>query len=311
MSGPPAAAARTMPCRRAAAGLRGDREGGLLQAGQQIRALDVEVHVGRGLRQGNQRMLGVVDRPQQAVLLGVPEGQHDGAARPRAGPCQRPADPEHRGDSRRVVGGAVADHVARCLATAGVRLVAEVVVMGADHHVLIGQVGAADHRDQVGAVGERLPVGRIAARGSIQALGDRPELIDQEAAGEPRPGRPVVAAPEPVARQPRDDDLAAGSEAGPISLPAALAAALALRPGALRPAGSREPMTSTRPLAGSAVAIGAAARRGGDRGGCGEQREEPRCGQAPSADAATLPLAHQILSLRPGTKTRTAASGPA
>ena len=83
----------------------------------------------------------------------------------RRGGCgayhERPHHLEHRRDRRRVVGRAVADVVAGPHVAAAVT---QVVVVRADHHVLVGEIGPRDDADDVGALIERLLV-RIDAGG--------------------------------------------------------------------------------------------------------------------------------------------------
>jgi hypothetical protein len=86
--------------------------------------------------------------------------------------------------------------------------------VGADDHVLVGQVGAGDDRDDIGAARERLRVGGVAAERGVEAGRDRLELVDQELAGGRGAGRAVVATGRVVAGEPGHVDLGAAGEEG-------------------------------------------------------------------------------------------------
>ena len=83
-----------------------------------------------------------VPRAQQVDLLAVPEREDDRPPRlpPRA--VQRVDHFEQRGDAAGVVVGAVVDVADRAVAVAATA-VADVVVVGADQHVLVGSFGSA------------------------------------------------------------------------------------------------------------------------------------------------------------------------
>ncbi len=73
-----------------------------------------------------------------------------------------------------VVGGAVADVVAGGVGDA---VGAEVVVVGPDDDVLVGQLAAGDHAEEVGAHGERVAV--AVERVAVDRLGELGQLLDQ------------------------------------------------------------------------------------------------------------------------------------
>jgi hypothetical protein len=87
-----------------------------------------------------------------------------------------------------------------------------VVVVGADHDVLVGEVGAGDHGDHVGPAGQRLGVGRVASRSGVEPVRDRLELLDQELARQRGAGRVVVASGGVVSRETADVVLRAAGE---------------------------------------------------------------------------------------------------
>ena len=127
----------------------------------QVRALDVEVHVGDGALERDRR---IAARRRSSPAARPPRrprarSRPSGAAPRAARGCARPT--------------AIATATPAALSVAPLKtspLVgdAEVVVVGADHHVLVGQLAARDHRDQVGALGEGVPVGRV-VRAAVDA----------------------------------------------------------------------------------------------------------------------------------------------
>ena len=135
-------------------------------------------------------MLRVVPRADQAVLFAVPQRDDDRPARRLRRGDERAHDLEHRRDRCRVVGRAVADVVAGPhVATA----VTHVVVVRADHHVLVGEIGPRDDADEVGALIERLLV-RIDAGGRrVRAFRQAGQRFEEVVLRERRPGRVVVA----------------------------------------------------------------------------------------------------------------------
>ena len=89
---------------------------------------------------------------------------------------ERTRDLQDRGNRRGVVGRAVADVVTRVhVATA----VTDVVVVGADHHVLVGKVRTRDHADQVGAEVERLLVRVDTGRLRVRAVHPPSHVVEQ------------------------------------------------------------------------------------------------------------------------------------
>ena len=151
------------------------------------------------------RMLRVVLRAEEAVLLPVPEREDHRAARTVVRRGDGPADLEGRGGARRVVGGPVADRIRRPrVATRR----SEVVVVGADHDVLVGQLGTRDHREDVGPTGELLLEGVVARARRVEALrAEIAQLRDQIVLRVHGVRRGVVAAAEGVAREDGDVDL--------------------------------------------------------------------------------------------------------
>ena len=84
------------------------------------------------------------------------------------------------------------------------------IVVRADDHVLVSQIGARDDPDHVGAIREGLQVGGVADLARHEPVGQRSQPVDDVVACERGAGRAVVAARRLVPRQLVDvDDRAA------------------------------------------------------------------------------------------------------
>jgi hypothetical protein len=75
------------------------------------------------------------------------------------------------------------------------------VVVRADEHVLVGEVGARDHRHHVRAVGELLRIRSVAGAGRVRTVRDRLQLVDQVLPSQGGSGSAVVSALGRVARE--------------------------------------------------------------------------------------------------------------
>ncbi len=191
--------------------LRRNRERRAAQTRPEVGPLDVEVHVADRLRERDQWVLRVVLGPEEAVFLAIPERDDDRTAWARRLRCDAPHDGQRRGNARRVVGGAVADRVGGFF---GVARAAEVVVVRADEHVLMGEVGPGDHPDDVRAGGEILGEGRVAGAGRVGPHGDGLQLVDQVLARDRRTRRRVGPPERVVARELDDVDEGAARQDG-------------------------------------------------------------------------------------------------
>ena len=149
-------------------------------------------------------MVDVVARAEQTVLLGVPERQHDRAARRLGEAAQRTPDREDRSDAGRVVRRAVADPPGGSGAAG-----AHVIVVRADDDDLVGHLPPGDDAEQVRApfpgLDEGLAVGFGAHSRGIESFGDQPEAGDQVPLHPGSRGRIVVPAVEVVGREPLGD----------------------------------------------------------------------------------------------------------
>ena len=96
-----------------AAGFGADREARVAQTRQQVGALNVEVHIGDGLRDRHEWVLGVIRRAQEAVFLAIPQRDDDRSARAAGQVRDRVADLDGGRGARGVVGRAVADGIGR------------------------------------------------------------------------------------------------------------------------------------------------------------------------------------------------------
>ena len=147
---------------------------------------------------------GPADRPtkasaaEQTVLLAVPQGEdHRAAGRSSLAAIVRPTSSAAATPAAL----SVAPLQMSSSAVDAVAVGAEVVVVGADHHVLVGQLAAGDHGHEVGAVGELLAVGVGVGRVAGDGLGDLLQLLDQIVLREGGPLGAVVTAGELVGRE--------------------------------------------------------------------------------------------------------------
>ena len=186
--------------KRRPAGLGSDGDRAVGDRWQEIGSLDVEVDVRHGLFQGDDRVGRVVLRTEQPILLRVPQRNDDRPAR-RTGRRHVAGRNDRRRYTGRVVGRAVANVVGR---VAGPTLGADVVVVRPDDDVFVGEVGARDDGDDVGAVGKLLQIA-VDAVTVERRLGELRELAVQELLRGDRTVREVVAPGELVGRQHLDD----------------------------------------------------------------------------------------------------------
>ena len=150
----------------------------------EIDPLHVPVEVGHDGIEVEQSGLDGGDRAETVVFLGVPQREDHGPRRWVGG--EAAADLDHRGNAGGVVASAVAHVVA---GDVGRAVVAEVVVVGAEQHDLLGGRGALDEAKDVGALLERMEE----AVGPGQRLGHRLELLDESVLDCAGPFREVVA----------------------------------------------------------------------------------------------------------------------
>ncbi len=129
-------------------GLGTDHHRGFAQRRQQVRTLDVEIEIGDHLVERHDRVGDELVRPEQPVLFAIPEGHQYGTAR-RAGLGDLVGDRQCGRYARGIVGRTVADRVGRVEHSTAVAAIAEVVVVGPDDDVLVGQFAAGDHAEHV------------------------------------------------------------------------------------------------------------------------------------------------------------------